>query len=418
VNTHLLDGIKVSVQKFPPPLPLAWAFLPPGEGFAARLHKLHYRLVWRSLTPLRKLQMAGLLLLWPFLLAVRIAQVTRRNGAMVKARTGKGILRQVTEQVALAARFGFRPQAYYVMEFFLPERYRDAGDYIHRYVVKDSLYRQLKADRFFSPLTGKEGFAAYCLEHGLPVAATEMSLSGGRIDGGATSLPPADLFIKRTRGRGGARAELWEYRNGHYETRDGERLDQDALLARLIHLSSKEPYLAQRRLINHPDIADLSPGALATVRLITVMNENGAFEAVRAVFRMGQRADSIVDNFHAGGIAAAVDLVTGTLGRATDFGLAPSIGWLDNHPTTGARISGRTLPHWAEVVALGQRAHAAFADRIIVGWDIALSDRGLLLVEGNAAPDVDNIQRPHAGPLGPTRYGALLAWHLLEKADR
>lgn len=418
MNTHLLDGIKVSVQKFPPPLPLAWAFLPPGEGFAARLHKLHYRLVWRSLSPLRKLEMAVLLLLWPFLLAIRIADVTRRNGAMVKARTGKGILRQVMEQVALAARFGFRPQAYYVMEFFLPERYREAGNYIHRYVVKDSLYRQLKGDKVSSPLTGKEGFAAYCQERGLPVSVTEISLSGGRIDNGATSLPAADLFIKRTRGRGGARAELWAYRDGFYETRDGERLDPDALLARLIALSAKEPYLAQRRLINHPDIADLSPGALATVRLITLIDENGAFEAVRAVFRMGQRADSIVDNFHAGGIAAPIDLNAGTLGRATDFGLAPSVGWLDNHPTTGARITGRSLPQWAEVITLAQRAHAAFADRIIVGWDIALTDQGLLLVEGNAAPDVDNIQRPHASPLGPTRYGALLAWHLLDKADR
>ncbi len=415
MNTHLLDGIKVTALKYPPSLPLLWAFLPPADNDAARLHKLHYRLIWRSLGPLRKAEMLVLLLLWPFFLGRLIRKFVKRNGQMVKARTGKGAFRQVLEQVILAARFGFRPQAYYVMEFFLPERFAEAGLYIHRFAVKDSLYRRLKP-RTFSPLTDKVGFATFCLEHGLPVSAMELSLDKGAIAGGSGKLPAADLFIKRTKGRGGTRAELWHFKDGAYHARDGKTLGHDALLAHLIDLSHQEPYLVQRRLINHPDIADLSPGALATVRLITLLNEKGEYEAVRAVFRMGKSEASIVDNFHSGGIAAAVDLETGKLGRATDFGLAPSIGWIDRHPATGAAITGRQLPLWPDVIALGTRAHAAFSDRIIVGWDIAITASGLMIVEGNAAPDVDNIQRPHASPLGPTRYGALMRWHLIDKA--
>jgi hypothetical protein len=407
------NEIKISLQKFPPPLPLAWAFLAPGPGMAARLHKIHYRAIWRSLGFLGAVEMALLLLLWPFLLAPRVIDLTKRNGAMVRARTGKGMFRQMAEQVWLAARFGFRPQAYYVMEFFLPERRRQAGDYIHRFVVKDGLYRRLKAGEITSPLTGKDGFTSYCQARGLPVSATELSLSDGRTEGtGPGALPPRDLFVKRTRGRGGTRAELWQYRDGRYHRTDSESLDEAALLARLTDLSRREPYMVQVRLVNHADIADLSPGALATVRLITMIDEQGGFEAVRAVFRMGQSSASIVDNFHSGGIAAPVDLVTGALGRATDFGLAPSVGWLDRHPETGAIITGRRLPQWNEVVALGQRAHAHFADRIIVGWDIAITTDGLLIVEGNAAPDVDNIQRPHQTPLGQSRYAALMYWHL------
>ncbi|WP_374653848.1 sugar-transfer associated ATP-grasp domain-containing protein [Dongia sp.] len=412
MNTNILDGAKIGIQKFPPPLPLLWAFLPAGQGYAARLHKLHFRAIWRSMGWLQKLEMAGLLILWPFLLAPRIADLTRRNGAMVKARTGKGIARQIAEQVILAARFGFRPQAYYVMEFFLPERRAEAGDYIHRYVVKDGLYRRIKRGLVVSPLTDKEGFASYCTERGLPVSHMELSLGKGAILSGGGKLPADDLFVKRTLGRGGARAELWQHSDGAYRSRDGERLEHDALLARLIRLSEREPFVVQRCLKNHPDIAPLSPGALATVRLVTLIDETGDFEPVRAVFRMGKNADSIVDNFHSGGIAAPVDLATGKLGRATDFGLAPSIGWIDRHPATGAAITGHILPQWPEILALGRKAHAQFADRVIVGWDIALTDRGLVLVEGNAAPDVDNIQRPHANPLGPSRYGALMCWHL------
>jgi hypothetical protein len=200
------NEIKISLQKFPPPLPLLWAFLPAGTGAAARLHKIHYRAIWHSLGFLGALEMALLLLLWPFLLAPRVIDLTRRNGAMVRARTGKGILRQMAEQAWLAARFGFRPQAYYIMEFFLPERRCLAGDYIHRFVVKDGLYRRLKADGTTSPLTGKDGFTSYCEARGLPVSATELSLSDGCIEGAGPAPCRRAIFSSNVRAGAAVRA--------------------------------------------------------------------------------------------------------------------------------------------------------------------------------------------------------------------
>jgi hypothetical protein len=411
MSTKLLNGVKVTAQKAPPPLPLAWAFLPSGAGSAASLHKLHYRAIWRSQGFLGGLQIMALFLVWPLLLLPRIWIATRRNGALAKAASGKGLLRQAWEQLMLAARFGFRPQAYYVMEFYRAERAAQAGDYIHRFVVKDGLYRRLKGT-VATPLTDKTGFTTFCQARNLPVAAMEMSFTDGKIVSGAAPLPAADLFVKRTLGRGGARSELWHHRNGLYRMQDGTELDGAALIARLQQLSRREPYVVQRRYINHPQLADLSPGALATARVLTMVDEHGGFEVVRAVFRMGTSEKSIVDNFHAGGIAAPIDLATGVLGQATDFGLAPSLGWLDVHPATQARITGRVLPLWDEVKALAQQAHAAFAGRVVIGWDIAITPDGLLLIEGNGAPDVDNIQRPHRSPLGLSRYGELMLWHL------
>jgi len=262
------------------------------------------------------------------------------------------------------------------------------------------------------------GFAIYCKERGLSVAGVVASLVDGKIEGSTfAGLPAKDLFIKRSLGRGGARAELWHYEDGVYRTRPsktspGDCLDGNALMARLLDLSRNERFLIQERQVNHPDICDLSPGALATVRLLTFVDENGEIEPVRALFRMGRYADSIVDNFHAGGIAAPVDLDSGTLGPATDFGLAPSIGWIDRHPATGARIAGRRLPQWDAVLALAKDAHQHFRDRAIVGWDIALTADGLSIVEGNGAPDVDNIQRPHRTPLGQSRFAELMMWHV------
>ena len=107
---------------------------------------------------------------------------------------------------------------------------------------------------------------------------------------------------------------------------------------------------------------------------------------MRGYFGWRVGANRTVDNFHAGGIAANIDLVTGTLGRATDIGLTPDIGWLDRHPDDGGVITGRVLPFWSEVLALARRAHLVFNQRLVAGWDIAILADGPVLVEGNWRP--------------------------------
>jgi hypothetical protein len=75
-------------------------------------------------------------------------------------------------------------------------------------------------------------------------------------------------------------------------------------------------------------------------------------------------------------------------------------------------IEGRFLPLWPETIALACLAHAAFAPRMIVGWDIAITSKGPLLIEGNGAPGIDLIQRAYREPIGNSRAGELIAYHL------
>jgi hypothetical protein len=153
---------------------------------------------------------------------------------------------------------------------------------------------------------------------------------------------------------------------------------------------------------------------------MTCRNEVGAYEVTNAVFRMAQGRNSAVDNFHAGGIAAKVDIHTGELGRAVDGAMAMgcATGWCDRHPDTGGQILGRRLPRWQEILDLVRRAHTlAFADQVVIGWDVALVGDGPLLIEGNKGPDVDLIQRSHGAPLGDGRLGELLAFNLRRAFD-
>jgi hypothetical protein len=170
--------------------------------------------------------------------------------------------------------------------------------------------------------------------------------------------------------------------------------------------------LVQTTLVNHPDLADINCGTLATARIVTCRNEAGIYEVTDAAFRMPRVTGSAVDNFHAGGIASAVDIATGRLGPATDLGLSPKSGWFETHPVTGAAIVGRELPCWQEARALVERAHPHFSDFAVIGWDVAILADGPSIIEANGAPDLDIIQRTQRRPLGSARLGRLMAWHV------
>jgi hypothetical protein len=243
-------------------------------------------------------------------------------------------------------------------------------------------------------------------------AAYRAGLKVGNV--GEGRLPEGqDLFVKLIEGRGGIGAQAWFSEPlGRYRSSKGETCTLEELDAALREASKRGDYLIQPRLVNHPDIADLTPGALSTVRLLTILNEQGEPEAVNAAFRMAISKSSPVDNFHAGGIAAAVDMASGALGAATGLGLGGDFRWHETHPLTGAKIRGRVLPNWRAAVDLAIAAHRLIAPRVVVGWDIGFLPEGPCLVEGNVGPDADIHQRTELRPIGNARYGELLAWHL------
>jgi hypothetical protein len=184
------------------------------------------------------------------------------------------------------------------------------------------------------------------------------------------------------------------------------------LLAALLEQSLKDDFIIQPRLINHPEISDISNDALSTVRVLTCRNENGEPEATNVAFRMAVGGNSVVDNFHQGGLAAAVDMKTGAIGEASDIGIKPGMGWREIHPVSGVRFKDRILPDWKKVLELACKAHGAFPHRIMVGWDVAMLKDGPMIIEGNGKPDLDIHQRVEREPLGEKRIAQLVLFNL------
>jgi hypothetical protein len=410
--------------------PILWADLPDDGTPANVLHRAFRRQFWRESGPLARAASVAILLAWPFLLPALIGFFTQRNGPSVRARTGKSIVRQVWEQATVMVTRAILPPWYYIFELHDDGKRRRAGEYLHRFETKRFAYEFLRrtnggdpvpATRSTEALSDKALFTERCRDYQLPAVPVLVVVKEGAIvrrDTDGSLLPPIDLFLKRIRGTGGRGAERWDYLGaGAYRDAHGHVLTATALVARLqvLTLAVRKGYIVQPRLLNHRDLRDLSNGALCTVRVMTCRNERGEYEVTNAAFRMAQGDNIVVDNFHAGGILAKVDIRTGVLGRATDGALAlgPGTGWCERHPETGGTILGRRLPLWPQVLDLARRAHAtAFRDHVVIGWDVAICDDGPRLIEGNKGPDLDLVQRSHGEPLGNTRFGQLLAYNL------
>jgi hypothetical protein len=397
----------------------------PGHVAGSTIRRLRqaYRTAWlRRFGPLDYLRLAIAWLIWPLIAVVLSVQAGLRLGGPVARSGGPSVAQQIGHQMWLAVCHRIVPRYYYVFELHRPELRRRAAEYLLRVESKSGIYRVLKqrGDRSqFVRINDKLSFSNFYNRNGLRVvpvfAAFRAGLKVGNVGDG--TLPEGqDLFVKKIEGRGGIGAELWlAQSHGRYRSSRGEERTVEDLVSHVLALSKQGDYLIQKRMVNHADIVDLTPGALSTVRLLTILNEQGEPEAVNAAFRMAISKTSAVDNFHAGGIAAAVDTATGTLGAATGLGLGGDFRWHDTHPLTGAQIRGRSLPHWAEAVALAIEAHRLVAPRVMVGWDIGFLPEGPCLIEGNTGPDADIHQRTELRPIGNARFGELLTFHLEQR---
>jgi hypothetical protein len=131
------------------------------------------------------------------------------------------------------------------------------------------------------------------------------------------------------------------------------------------------------------------PQSLNTVRVVTVSNKEKS--AVFGSFLRTGVGDSIVDNAHAGGLFAQIDIQNGII---ESEGIDVNGARLEKHPDTGIMFKGYRIPHWDLIVKTCCEA-AKETGNPITGWDVAVNNKEEVeLVEGNYGPDFDVMQSP------------------------
>ena len=271
-------------------------------------------------------------------------------------------------------------------------------------ILIDWLNRDIDTKR----LDNKFQFFEFCHVNDLPtVPVIAMFEKSGKVQWccDSSSFPNLDLFIKPTELWCGIGVELWEYDSTCNKwSRDGMVLNFTELVNYCRQLAtSKKQIIIQSRMQNHPDIRHFSNGALCTLRVVTYRLPQKKPTHLLSSWRMPVGMAQ-VDNFDAGGIAASV---SGTSKLGAAVGKDVKVGIVTHHPDTQAMIEGEQLPYYKQMVDLALLAHERLGEPCFVGWDVALTITGPILLEGNDKFCVDLAQMPHNQPLGETPFGEI-----------
>ncbi len=340
------------------------------------------------------------------------------SGPIIKRAKGKKITTQIREMTVLWFRDGIDPPSYYALDLYTPARIKNAAHYLTRFETKNGLFHALNTLRPspypISEMNNKALFAECCIRFGLPHANVFLTISGGQVEWRCKpEALRADLFCKRKNGMGAVGTHAFQHlRDDLYIDDKDVIIDIDGLLEVLKHESVKHPLLVQPRLKNHACIADLALDSLITIRVLTCLDEQEKPEVMLAMLRLLTHLEPQWQDVPDEEYAAPIDLLTGELGLFTGDNMKTTHLRYETHLVTGAPIKGRILERWAEIAELSLAAHRAFPHRMLVGWDIALTDKGPVLLEGNTNLDVMFLQRVHDAPIGNSRFGALMNYHL------
>jgi hypothetical protein len=137
----------------------------------------------------------------------------------------------------------------------------------------------------------------------------------------------------------------------------------------------------------HKKMNELCAASCNTIRIMT-FNNKGKPEILWAGLRIGNGVNS-VDNFHAGGMATEINLDTGLLKRPA---LDKNLNEFTYHPVSKVKIEGFQVPFFDEIKTMVKEASLESDKILVIGWDVAVTDDGPLIIEGNRSAGFDVVQ--------------------------
>jgi len=166
------------------------------------------------------------------------------------------------------------------------------------------------------------------------------------------------------------------------------------------YLKEKEFYTIEDVIKNHPDIAKLYDNAVNSMRIITLLDDDKNVNILYIVQKIGLNG-SVIDN---NCMFSPVDQETGKIKYPAHSGDTTLGIVYTEHPNSHITIQGYQLPWVKEAVAMVKEAALRVPQVRYVGWDVASTPEGPIIIEGNTYCAHDFWQLP---PHTPDKIGML-----------
>ncbi len=238
-------------------------------------------------------------------------------------------------------------------------------------------------------LQDKYLFWSYLSHHGIPVVPVLAHTTNGEFydftGGKLASLK--GLFAKPAGELCGTGALSISIMDGAFIA-NGQKID-------LRNMAKSGDMIFQPIVENHPELKAINSCTLNTLRIVTCIAKNGTIELWDpGMIRIG-RANANVDNFAKGGIGVGID----ENGRLRRYGYTHDKNWCfhktERHPDSGFVFDRMQVPFYADATKTALAAHKLFPTLKTVGWDVAITPTGPLLLEGNHNWDMEMLQVVH-----------------------
>ncbi len=148
-------------------------------------------------------------------------------------------------------------------------------------------------------------------------------------------------------------------------------------------LKEYEPLIFESNIHQTDQFNSFNSSSVNTIRFMTTLHPGGEARIIAVWMKFG-RLGACVDNAGAGGnVDAAVDIETGRIYNVTLFD-----GWrkthsITHHPDSGTLLEGVFIDNWKEIVEKILQFQKAVPYLKAVGWDIAITPEGPLVIEFN-----------------------------------
>lgn len=153
-------------------------------------------------------------------------------------------------------------------------------------------------------------------------------------------------------------------------------------------LMENKMYLAEETINQHEEMNKLCERSVNTIRVCTLVSDSGKAHLIYSLLRIGSGKND-VDNVTSGGMYTLLSK-DGEITHPTFCD--KTVSYYTEHPYNGFSFIGFKVPYFKEAIDLCMNAALVEKRMRYVGWDIAITPDGPVLVEGNILPGYDMPQ--------------------------
>ncbi|MGF1609793.1 MAG: sugar-transfer associated ATP-grasp domain-containing protein [Kiloniellales bacterium] len=330
---------------------------------------------------------------------------------IARARYGKPYRKLVPRFFHLLLKRHFTPKDIFVWDLLAKDSLEEVVDAVISKRDLLTIQQGLNPGAAAALTENKILFSSHCRARGLPVPRL-LAAVGPRIGWTAEGdvvlhssqwarliegLPASEIVIKPAHGAYGRGIRFFSRQGERWCDEAGRLVAAAGILQGMRQGGARDDFIVEERVRPHPDLKRLSgTDYLQTTRIVTLIAEQGGAEIIFAVMKL-IGGDATTDNFSFGASGNMVGEISVATGRIKWMRTArpDGVGLVEvtEHPVTGAALRDFLLPSWQETCELARRAQQQFLPLLTVGWDIAFTPDGPLLIEGNAWWDPPNQLR-------------------------